>query len=109
MNKRLRLIQKFMPEIGCGENTLENDFDKYLMLARNWNGIDVQEFWRNNANTIPALFNIAQTTLSLSSTSSICENAFSVAGLVVYKQASLINPMRVKRKLFVHDNYKKTC
>ena len=98
--KRLKLIQKHMlPSVtNTSRSDLNMEFDQYLSKSYRWNE-DVQTFWNINSNIFPLLSKLAQALLSVSPTSAI-------SGIVVSKQTSSIDPERVRRKIFVHDNYK---
>jgi hypothetical protein len=87
-------------------STFEEEARNYLKSASTWNGTNLELFWKQHQKDFPRLFILAQALLSLSPTSSLCEGAFSTAGFIVSKHACTINPKTVKKKLFIHDNYK---
>lgn len=66
---------------------------------------DVLLFWKNHAHRYPTLAKIAEVLLAKPATSAKSESCFSVAGALLTSKRSCINPLRVEKTLFLHDNY----
>lgn len=66
---------------------------------------DVLSFWKNYAHRYPTLAKIAEVLLAKPATSAKSESCFSVAGALLTSKRSCINPLRVEKTLFLHDNY----
>jgi hypothetical protein len=86
-------------------STFEEEARNYLQTVSTWNGKILELFWKQHQKDFPRLFILAQALLSLSSTPSLCEGAFTTAGFIVSKHVCTIKSKTVK-KLFKHDNYK---
>lgn len=85
------------------DESLDAEVKKYLLVAIS--SEDVLDWWRKNEYGFPNLANLAKRFLSIQVTSAPSERAFSTAGLVVTSRRSSLHPLKVKKILFVHDNY----
>lgn len=84
-------------------SSLEEEMSKFLVQKQNED--DALGFWRKNASSFPRLAAVAKVLLSIPATSASSESAFSVAGCLIRSRRASIAPHKVKKVLFIHDNY----
>lgn len=66
---------------------------------------DILTFWQSQEKSYPRLSKIAKVLLGVPITSSKAESAFSIAGCLIRKDRASLDPFRIEKALFVHDNY----
>lgn len=84
--------------------SLEEEYKRYLLLAETTED-DVLDFWRKHKTVLPKLAKLAQAMHGLNATSASSERSFSLSGIVVNQRTSRLGSERVKRKLFVRENF----
>lgn len=83
--------------------TIMDELNRFINI--NEKVTDVLDFWRENQNLYPFMAKMARVLLSKPSTSAKSESAFSVAGALLRDRRATIDPLRVQKTLFIHDNY----
>lgn len=83
--------------------SITDELNRFINI--NEKGTDVLDFWRTNQNLYPSMAKLARILLSKPSTSAKSESAFSVAGALLRDRRATIDPLRVEKTLFIHDNY----
>lgn len=83
--------------------SITDELNRFINI--NEKGTDVLDFWRTNQNLYPSMAKLARILLSKPSTSAKSESAFSVAGALLGDRRATIDPLRVEKTLFIHDNY----
>lgn len=80
---------------------------KFLAAAttENLEGDDVLKYWKVKKSAFPMLSLLARAVLAIPATSTPSERVFSVAGLVLNAKRSRLNPTRLNKIIFIHDNY----
>lgn len=66
---------------------------------------DVLKFWSEQEKHFPRMAKIASVLLSTPASSAKSESAFSVAGVLLCKRRAMIDPLRARKVLFIHDNF----
>lgn len=102
INIRSMLIQKHS-SLSKKKSCIEDELNRFSDI--NETTSDVLSFWRANDCAYPSLAKIAKVLLSKPSTSAKSESAFSVAGALLRDRRATIDPLRVQKTLFIHDNY----
>lgn len=103
-NIRIQLLKKYSISTNSGDVGIEHEISNFQSLRDDV--ADVLEFWRNNEKNYPNLGKLAKVLLSKPASSAKSESAFSVAGVLLSKKRSHIDPLRAQKVLFIHDNYK---
>lgn len=67
---------------------------------------DLLAYWNSRKEAFPNLSVLAKALLCIPVTSTQSERVFSVAGLAFTAKRSRLNPIRVNKIIFIHDNYK---
>ncbi|XP_045770021.1 zinc finger BED domain-containing protein 4-like [Maniola jurtina] len=92
------------------ESAIENECWKYFSTACPEDlepyGGDVLQYWKDRKTSMPSLYTLARSILNIPATSTPSERVFSTAGLVITAKRSRLNPLRLNRIIFVHDNYR---
>lgn len=101
-NVLINLIQKHVPSSN-GSQTLETELLKFNEMRSNENCL--LTFWKKNCNQYPKLAIIARSLLAWPLTTAKSEGSFSVTGSLIRSQRAVIEPYRVEKVLFIHDNY----
>lgn len=101
-NYRLSLLKKYR-SVPRQDKTLGNELLKFSMIQSEIS--DVLQFWRGHECNFVQLSSIAKVILCKPATSAKSESAFSVAGALVCKRRGSLDPLRITKTLFVHDNY----
>lgn len=99
---RVSLIRKYST-VHFTHNSLQEELNRFKMIVEEVP--DVLQFWRSNENNFPKLARFAKVLLSKPATSAKSESAFSVAGALLSVRRATIDPGRVEKTLFLHDNY----
>lgn len=99
---RSMLIRKHS-SLSNKKSNIQDELNRFINI--NENTSDVLEFWRANQCAYPSMAKIAKVLLSKPSTSAKSESAFSVAGALLRDRRATIDPLRVQKTLFIHDNY----
>lgn len=102
---RERLLARHMPTAArfARDNTIEGELHRFQDVRDIYD--DVLVFWSKHSNSYPNLAAIARVLFCLQATTATAESAFSFAGLVIRSQRAKIDPYRVEKVLFIHDNY----
>lgn len=102
-NIRLKLLKKYSIFTGSGYIGIENEVNNFINLKHEVD--DVLLFWRAEETKYPNMAKLAKVILSKPASSAKSESAFSVAGVLLSKTRSNIEPLRAQKVLFIHDNY----
>lgn len=91
------------------ESAIENECWKYFSTAtvndlQRHNG-NLLEYWKDRRYSFPWLASLARAVLFVPATSTPSERVFSVAGQIITAKRSRLNPLRVNRIIFIHENY----
>lgn len=62
-------------------------------------------FWKDNSQSFPILSQLALMYLGTSASSVPVESLFSTAGLVMNGKRSSLNPDKLNKIVFIHDNF----
>ncbi|KAH9641461.1 hypothetical protein HF086_006077 [Spodoptera exigua] len=110
-NFLLDLARKHSATQQDAESAVENECWTYFATASPEHlqpyGGDVLQYWRDKKTCMPSLYALARSILNIPATSTPSERVFSTAGLVITAKRSRLNPIRVNRIVFIHDNYLK--
>lgn len=68
---------------------------------------DVLKFWNEQEKHFPRMAKMASVLLSKPASSAKSESAFSVAGVLLCKRRAMIDPLRARKVLFIHDNFER--
>lgn len=103
----LNLIEKYSlkNEKTDIEKKVDMECSNYLNLPPRQSNMDILEYWKKNQFTFPNLSKLASRVLCVPATSTPSERVFSIAGTVINKKRSTINPNNVNKIIFIHDNY----
>lgn len=108
-NFLLDLARKHSATQQDAESAVENECWTYFATASPEHlqpyGGDVLQYWRDKKTCMPSLYALARSILNIPATSTPSERVFSTAGLVITAKRSRLNPIRVNRIVFIHDNY----
>lgn len=102
-NIRLKLLKKHSVFTISGDIGIEHEANNFMNLKDEVS--DVLLFWRSQENNYPNMAKLAKVLLSKPASSAKSESAFSIAGVLLSKKRSNIEPMRAQKVLFIHDNY----
>lgn len=104
MSLREKLLARHMPNHGIGaDNTIEAELMRFQDIREIFD--DVLGFWAKFSDIYPNLSAIARVLFCIQATTSTAESSFSFAGSVVRSRRATIDPFRVEKVLFIHDNY----
>lgn len=87
---------------GNGSGSVENELTQFKDIM---DDEDVLSFWKQKAGQFSNLAAVAEVLLPIPITTAKSESAFSIAGALLRKQRSRLDPLRAERILFIHDNY----
>jgi len=65
---------------------------------------DLLQWWKQQKDTFPKLWLLAQRILAVPATSAPSERVFSIAGLVLQAKRTSLAPENVNKIIFVHNN-----
>lgn len=105
MGLRQQLLARHMPMAArlARDNTIEGELIRFHDVYEVYD--DVLVFWSKFSSSYPNLSAIARALFCAQATTATAESAFSFAGSVVRSQRATIDPFRVEKVLFIHDNY----
>lgn len=105
MSLRERLLARHVPM--AARQALDNTIETELFRLQDVHEVydDVLLFWSKFSNCYPNLSAIARALFCVQATTATAESAFSFAGSVIRSQRATIDPFRVEKVLFIHDNY----
>ncbi|CAG5025644.1 unnamed protein product [Parnassius apollo] len=90
-------------------SAVENESWKYFSTACPEDlepyGGDVLQYCKDRKTCVPSLYTLARSILNIPATSMPSEIVFPTAGLVITAKRSRLNPLRLNRIVFIHDNY----
>jgi hypothetical protein len=66
---------------------------------------NISEFWKSTKTEFPRMFLLAQAVLGISASSADSERHFSISGLILNARRSNLQPEKVKKIMFIHENY----
>lgn len=104
---RLELIEKHCAASAAVSdspvNCIRRELSKYTSVI----GVleDPLIWWATNQNQYPYMSTISKLILSFMATSAIVERFFSVAGILMTKHKSNLNPITMQKILFIHENF----
>lgn len=105
-NRRITLREKLLSrhiQIQRVDNSIEGELMRFGEIREIYD--DALEFWAKFADQYPNLSAIARVLFCIQATTATAESAFSFAGAVVTSRRAMIEPFRVEKVLFIHDNY----
>lgn len=85
-----------------GSGSVENELTQFKDIM---DEEEVLSFWEQKASQFPNLAAVAEVLSPIPITTAKSESAFSIAGALLRKQRSRLDPLRAERILFIHDNY----
>lgn len=104
MTLREKLLARHIPNHGAGRDyTLEGELLRFQDIHEIYD--DVLNFWAKFADHYPNLSAIARVLFCIQATTATAESSFSFAGSVIRSQRATIDPFKVEKVLFIHDNY----
>lgn len=104
MGLRERLLARHMPVARLArDNSIDGELIRFFDINEVYD--DVLVFWSKFSHNYPNLSAIARALYCVQATTATAESAFSFAGSVVRSQRATIDPFRVEKVLFIHDNY----
>lgn len=105
MGLRERLLARHIPVAArlAHANTLGGELIRFQDVHEVYN--DSLQFWSKFSNSYPNLSAIARALFCVQATTATAESAFSFAGSVIRSRRAAIDPFRVEKVLFIHDNY----
>ena len=86
------------------QDSLESEVAKYVLVTVDPD-VSILKWWKKNSNVFPQLSKLAKILLAIPAISAPSEWSFSASGSVVTAKRSRISPLRVKKVLFIHDNF----
>lgn len=86
-----------------GDNSIAEELNRFQNNREMHN--DVLQFWAKFGGNYPILSTIARVLFCIQATTATAESAFSFAGSVIRSRRATIDPFRVEKVLFIHDNY----
>lgn len=101
---REKLLARHLPihRIGA-DNSIEGELMRFMDIHEIYE--DVLVFWAKFGEQYPNLSAIARVLFCIQATTSTAESSFSFAGSVIRCRRAVIDPFRVEKVLFIHDNY----
>lgn len=105
MGLRQRLLARHVPLAARlpHDYTIEGELFRFQGVHEVFD--DALMFWSKFADSYPNLSAIARVLFCVQATTGTAESAFSFAGSVIRSQRATIDPFRVEKVLFIHDNY----
>lgn len=104
LSLREKLLARHIPNHGAGvDYSIEGELMRFMDIREIYD--DVLVFWSKFAEHYPNLSAIAKVLFCIQATTSTAESSFSFAGSVVRCRRAAIDPFRVEKVLFIHDNY----
>ncbi|XP_055306784.1 uncharacterized protein LOC129571046 [Sitodiplosis mosellana] len=104
MSLREKLLSRHVPIHRAGlDNSIEGELLRFQDIREIFD--DVLDFWKKFADNYPNLAAIAKVLFSIQATTATAESSFSFAGSVIRSRRATIDPYRVEKVLFIHDNY----
>lgn len=103
LDARMMLLQKHNLPSRRSQNGIDFELSRFANIKVQ--EPDVLSFRRDEEPNYPTMAAIANVLLSKPATSAASENAFSVAGALISRRRSSIDPLRARKMLFIHDNY----
>jgi len=109
---RLELLQE-MPNLSETSNTADGNEQLliketayyYSTLTKCCYSENALLFWRDCAERLPILSRLASVYLGTSASSVPVESLFSITGLLLNSRRSSLNPSKVNKLVFLHDNF----
>ncbi|XP_031639538.1 zinc finger BED domain-containing protein DAYSLEEPER-like [Contarinia nasturtii] len=102
MTLREKLLTRHVP-IRSTENSIDSELNRLHEVRDIYN--DALDFWLKFGEHYPNLSTIAKVLFSIQATTATAESSFSFAGNVIKSQRATIDPFKVEKVLFIHDNY----
>lgn len=96
-------MSRHIPIARQSDNSIEGELIRFEQICEMYN--DAIEFWATFSDQFPNLSARAKVLLCIPATTATAESAFSFAGAVVNSRRAMIDPFRVEKVLFIHDNY----
>lgn len=104
MTLREKLLARHIPNHRTGADyTIGGELIRFQDIQEIYD--DVLDFWKKFADHYPNLSAIARALFCVQATTSTAESSFSFAGSVIRSRRATIDPFRVEKVLFIHDNY----
>lgn len=100
---RIKLVRRLIAMRQTTISEVEDELRKYKMEIEPID--DILDYWKSHETVFPNLPSIAKVLLCKPATSAKSESSFSVAGSLIRQKRSSIDPTRVEKVLFLHDNY----
>lgn len=104
MTLREKLLARHIPIHRTGaDDKIEGELLRFHEIREIYD--DVLDFWAKFADHYPNLSAIARVLYCIQATTATAESSFSFAGSVIRSRRATIDPFRVEKVLFIHDNY----
>lgn len=101
IDARMKLLQKYRKRSYTG---IEFELSRFATIEAQVP--NVLDFWRAEEKNFPMMAAVANVLLSKPASSAASESAFSCAGALISKRRASIEPLRARKILFIHDNYR---
>jgi hypothetical protein len=91
------------------QSPIELEVARYLEITPKATSatVDVLAWWKAQAPNLPLLSEVARRVLAIPASSTSSERVFSSSGNVVTSQRMNLDPVAVKKLVFIHDNWPK--
>lgn len=102
-----KLSKKHSVNVGNEDDPIEQECWRYLAAADPTEPKDgnLLSYWNTKKNVFPWLSAFARAVLCIPITSTPSERVFSVGGQVFSAKRSRLNPAKVNKTIFIHDNH----
>jgi hAT family C-terminal dimerisation region len=87
-------------------SSITDEFPRYFARAQAYDyaSQEVAHFWKNNKDDLPILHQLAKILFAIQPMSAQAERNFSTSNSLITQKRASLNPERVHKILFLHDN-----